>query len=531
MMKRTGVYAVSAIIIGSAVPLGLTGSQVAQAAARTYYVSPGGSDVNAGTSVDKPFRTLQKAADSAAPGDTVSIMNGTYTQRPGSSDVVVISHSGRPGKPITFQAHPGHHPVINPVGAWNGIRVSGASYIVIRGLEVKGNSADISLARAEQGASTKNGTYNTNCLSVEKNKASGVISHHVAIVGNTMHHCPGGGIAANDADHVTIDHNHVYANAWYSVFAQSGISILTARDSDAGNGKTYKIRITGNTVHDNETKVKWERCKCYSDGNGIIIDTLKSETPYQGRVLVANNVTYDNGGSGIHSYKSQHVDIVHNTAYRNGRSTRMDPYANIYAQDSTDVRLLNNVAYGRPGQPTNSQHKNVDVTYDYNVYFGGRAPEAKGTHDIVADPRFVKADNGPGADFRLRNGSPAIGSATRFPEVATDIVGTRRSTDAPDRGAYAFTAGAAAPGALPTTEATVQDGVSQTPAAEAATSPGGTRANTGKAGGTSNDVRADGDSAPLARTGAGMAVPLGVAAALVMAIGGAILFLVRRKRA
>ncbi|MFE2231784.1 DUF1565 domain-containing protein [Streptomyces sp. NPDC059442] len=116
-MKRTGVYAVSALLAGSAIPLGLAGTQTAQAASRMYYVSPSGSDTNPGTSPAIPFRTLQKAADSTAPGDTVSVMNGTYKERSADSDVVTITRSGRPGAPITFQAYPGHHTVINPVTA------------------------------------------------------------------------------------------------------------------------------------------------------------------------------------------------------------------------------------------------------------------------------------------------------------------------------------------------------------------------------------------------------------------------------
>ncbi|MEU2631216.1 DUF1565 domain-containing protein, partial [Kitasatospora sp. NPDC007106] len=503
-MKRTGRYVLSALLAGAALPLGVAGSPPAQAASRTYYVSTAGSDSNPGTSPSKPFRTLQKAADSTAPGDAVSIMNGTYTERAGGSDVLAISRSGRPGAPITFQAHPGHHPVINPLTGWNGIRVSGASYIVIRGLEIKGDSENISLAQAEQGASTRKPKYNTNCLSVDR----GATSHHIDIIGNTVHHCPGGGISAIDADHVTIDHNHVYGNAWFSVFGQSGISILTAKDSDAGDGRTYKIRITANTVHDNETRVKWEHCQCYSDGNGIIIDTLKGHD-YKGRVLVANNVSYDNGGSGIHSYKSQHVDIVHNTAYQNGRSTRMDPYANIYAQDSTDVRVLNNVTSGRPGQPTNSQHRDVDVTYDYNVYYGGRAPEVKGPHDIVADPRFVKPGTGAGADFRLGKGSPAIGTAEPFPAVTTDITGAGRAGGAPDRGAYAFIRNGTAPSAAPTMVGT-DNGSPQNPLATPA--PGqGARPSAGTSASPGNDVRATGDGESLARTGANAVVPLGMA--------------------
>ncbi|MFD0526656.1 right-handed parallel beta-helix repeat-containing protein [Kitasatospora arboriphila] len=341
-----------------------------------------------------------------------------------------------------------------------------------------------------------------------------------------MHHCPGGGISAIDADHVTIDHNHVYGNAWFSVFGQSGISILTAKDSDAGDGRTYKIRITANTVHDNETRVKWEHCQCYSDGNGIIIDTLKGHD-YKGRVLVANNVSYDNGGSGIHSYKSQHVDIVHNTAYQNGRSTRMDPYANIYAQDSTDVRVLNNVTSGRPGQPTNSQHRDVDVTYDYNVYYGGRAPEVKGPHDIVADPRFVKPGTGAGADFRLGKGSPAIGTAEPFPAVTTDITGAEPSAARLIAGPTPSSGTARRRPLLPRwwarTTAPRRIRSPPRPPGRARARPLSTSASPG------NDVRATGDGESLARTGANVVVPLGMAAAA-LALGGGIIFLIRRKR-
>ncbi|MER7577544.1 right-handed parallel beta-helix repeat-containing protein, partial [Streptomyces sp. NPDC126514] len=444
---------------------------------------------------------------------------------------------GRPGAPITFQAHPGHRPVIHSVAAWNGIRISGAAHIVVRGLEVKGSSATMSLADAERGASTKEGKYNGNCIWAEPDKSSGAAPHHIDIVGNTVHHCPGLGIGSRGADHMTIDRNHVYATSWYTVFATSGISILAARDIDRGDPRKYKIRVTNNTVHDNETKVKWERCDCYSDGNGIIIDTLKDKSKagesgpdYQGRVLVANNVSYDNGGSGIHSFKSQHVDILHNTAYRNGRSTRMESYANIFAHDSKDVRLLNNVSYGRPGQAANSKSRNEDVIYDYNIYYGGKAPEVKGPHDLIADPGFTRPGNRAGADFRLRKGSPAIGSGMPLSEVTTDITGARRSADAPDRGAYAAQATGAAPGEAPSAGPTEAGSGSDSPQAGASTGAGEQNASpSDETSPSGNDARAAGDSEPLARTGAGVTVPLGLAA-VALALGGAIIFLLRRKR-
>ncbi|MEK9523358.1 right-handed parallel beta-helix repeat-containing protein [Streptomyces sp. NPDC087908] len=548
-MKRTRTFAMTAALLASSAPLGVVtvGAGTAHAAGRTYFVSPEGSDGNPGTSVGAPFRTLQKAADSAGPGDTVSIMSGTYSERSAGSNVLTIKRSGRPGAPITFTAHPGHRPVIHPVRAWNGISVYGASYISIKNLEIKGNNAALNLAGAERGSKKGDPTYNTNCISIERDRSTGAASHHVEVTGNQVHACAGGGISAIESDHVTISANHVYSNSWYTVYATSGISVLTPRDVGNSDARTYKIRITGNRVHDNETKIKWERCRCYSDGNGIIIDTLKGDAghpAYGGRVLVAGNLSYDNGGSGIHSYKSQHVDIVHNTAYLNGRSPRMQSYANIYAHDSTDVRLLNNIAYGRPGQATNSKSRNVDVTYDYNVYFGGKAPEVKGPHDIVADPKFTDAGTTADAAFRLRDNSPAIGSGTPFTAVTT---GTRHAGGAPDRGAYGFgTDGATQqapasdvedsgsngrpgeaqpreeqPGETGTGTSAGTSGTTASPDAE------GLSAGTGDGG---SGLAADGGNGPLAETGGSdPLVPVGMAAAA-LALGGGLVLVARRKR-
>lgn len=515
----------------------------AKTPAPTYFVSAGGSDSNPGRSAASPFRTLQRAADLAGPGDVVAVMNGTYTEPRKGSNVLTIKRSGRPGAPITFMAYPGHHPVLNPKTAWNGISVYGASHIVIKNLEVRGNNAALSLADAERSASKTDPTYNTNCISVEKNRESGTFSHDVDIIGNLVHGCPGGGISAIEADHVDIIGNHVHSNAWYTVYGTSGISILTPRDS-GGAHRAYGTRIIGNRVHDNETKVKWEGCQCYSDGNGIIVDTTKGDPErgrpaYGGRVLVANNISYDNGGSGIHAFKSQHVDIVHNTAYLNGRSTRITtPYANIFAHDSTDVRLLDNIAYGRPGQATNSASGNVSVTYDYNVYFGGKAPETKGPHDIIADPKLAAPGTSPNADFRLRKGSPAIGSGIPFPAVTTDFTGATRKDGAPDRGAYSFGAvagGGSSAAGQQTPNAGAGEPLGETDAgpsagADAADGKAGDAGEAGAAGDQGAGLTAQGGSEPLAHTGGSdPALPLGIAAGILV-VGVVLLVLVRRRR-
>lgn len=81
----------------------------------TYHVrEDGGNDNNNGTSPSSAFRTIQKAADKARPGDTILVYEGVYRervkpQRGGASE------SAR----ITYMAKPGNHVVITGLDIWS----------------------------------------------------------------------------------------------------------------------------------------------------------------------------------------------------------------------------------------------------------------------------------------------------------------------------------------------------------------------------------------------------------------------------
>jgi hypothetical protein len=60
-----------------------------------YHVAPDGSDRNPGTAAD-PFRTIQRAVDAVAAGDTIRVHAGTYEEE------VHIRRSGGPGRPIVL---------------------------------------------------------------------------------------------------------------------------------------------------------------------------------------------------------------------------------------------------------------------------------------------------------------------------------------------------------------------------------------------------------------------------------------------
>lgn len=425
------------------------------ASAADYYVSAlAGSDANSGSSESAPFKTISKAAGLTNPGDVVLIMNGVYNAN--GATLLNITRSGTSANYITYKAFTGHYPKIKASGnVWNTIVVN-ASYIVIEGLELEGDNANltyegafVTYQNAVNGGSPS-GVYNTNGISVGGPAAESKFPHHITVRNCKVHDFSGGGLSSIQADYTTFEGNTVYNNAWYMMYAGSGISILTPFDSDTNTG--YKNIVRNNIVYNNKTTIPWISItpKRLSDGNGIIIDVNKhtynnpSGPAYVGRTLVENNVSYNNGGSGIHAFEANHIDIINNTAYNNGV---VMGYADIFAGGSSDVKILNNIAYARHGGKCNTNGGNTNVAYDYNIYYNGTT-DVQGPNDIVADPKFINASINPAvANFNLQSSSPAIngGSLTAGAYSSKDINGVVRPVGArPEVGAYEYPTGAAA---------------------------------------------------------------------------------------
>ena len=78
-------------------------SQAAQPQGSTYYISPQGDDADDGMSAGAPWGTFGHAWEVLQPGDTLLLLDGTYT---GATTGVVQPNirNGAPGKPITIKA-------------------------------------------------------------------------------------------------------------------------------------------------------------------------------------------------------------------------------------------------------------------------------------------------------------------------------------------------------------------------------------------------------------------------------------------
>jgi hypothetical protein len=155
---------------------------------------------------------------------------------------------------------------------------------------------------------------------------------------------------------------------------------------------------------------------------------------WKGRSLVANNLSIMNGGSGIHTFRTAHVDIVNNTTYGNGIIVG---YPEVFSNSSTDVVIMNNVIVPRPNGKVTSNNRNTGLRWDYNLYPLAKS-DVTGPNDIVADPQFVRVHaDALLADFHLAKGSRAIGTASNDLPQPADLAGVKRPlSGGRDRGAY-----------------------------------------------------------------------------------------------
>ncbi|MDZ8078801.1 MAG: choice-of-anchor Q domain-containing protein [Nostoc sp. DcaGUA01] len=394
--------------------------KLAQAATnKTYYVSGSGNDSNNGLTKTTAFRTLQRAANLVTAGGTVYVMNGTYTQEkdPTQAILLIYQKKGAPDAHITFKAYPGHNPVLKSSNSY-AIIIGGSSYIDIEGFTLIGSNNQISLKYAQQQKNNLNNplTRGTGISIAASSYVNGIpthYSHHVVIRNNNISKFGGGGVNTNLADYITIENNVIYETCLYTPFGTSAISTLHNWNTD-NNTTDYKMIIRGNTIHSNISYIPWYARKdgTISEGHGIIIDDAmntqitSSHRVYTGKTLIANNIIYKNGASGINVFKSSNVDIVNNTTYQNAQSADLPYLGEIDSVMADRVRIFNNIMYAKKDGYVNSTYKSQNIMSDKNLIYNSSKYNSSGFSNIVGkDPQFIDPAK---SNFSLKYGSLAI---------------------------------------------------------------------------------------------------------------------------
>ncbi len=207
----------------------------ARVAAADYYVSIGGKDTNPGT-FEQPWRTIQKAANTLAPGDTAWIRHGRYRERVTAN----VSGAG-PDQFVTFRAYANERVIID--GARLSVPadedtalflIANRSYVRVQGLEICNY-------RAVRGNRTPCGVLIIGeCDHIEVRDCN---IHHIryrAKNGNAFGLAVYGTSATKPISRVIIDNNDIH-------HCQLGNS-----ESLSLNGNVVDGEVTKNRVHDND---------------------------------------------------------------------------------------------------------------------------------------------------------------------------------------------------------------------------------------------------------------------------------------
>lgn len=374
----------------------------------TYYVDGDtGSDSNDGLSYANALKTIGAANARVKPGDTVLVYGSEvpygwhdlaeYEADPDlygtvRNGAIVLSTSGLPEAHITYKAAEGETPVIMANGVWNTVVIAG-NYIDFEGFTIMGQGYDLTYEDAfatfwakiapkdgDEYSSDWNypcGLYNTNGLNVKPvnsitdvTAADANVPHHITVRNCVVEALPAGGIGGTQCDYVTFDNVTSINNVWHDMWGSSGIGFLGTIDID-DNIETYKIIIRDCISAGNRHFIPWKTNTVrLSDGNGIILDTMDDhEFGYTGKCLIANNLVYENGGSGIHTFRSDNIDFVNNTVFNNGSTPELG-WSELFANDAENINFYNNLVYSRTGNREDIKSSTVkNVVYDNNLFF------------------------------------------------------------------------------------------------------------------------------------------------------------------
>lgn len=383
-----------------------------------YYVSPTGSDTQAGT-VGQPFGSLQHAHDIAQPGDEIQLRGGTYRLTRG----VQLTRDGTSTQPITIRNYPGEVPVLDGSGvsatgaAGYVLDLSGVAYNRISGLQITNG--------AEGGVMIRNNSHDNviQGLDVSRNgrlsewEGKGFslfdTSYNNQLLNNDSHdnrdlhgdNADGFQISTTGTGNV-LRGNRAYNNS------DDGFDLFNVQNGTA----SAPVTLDGNWAWGNGT-INGQRTG--GDGNGFKLGGQRPGTgTSSGGHIVTNNVSWDNVASGFDENQATAPSTLrNNTAYDNGTYN-----FGFYSQANT---LDNNLSLGT-GQVASSgtNHNN-----SWNLASPPGTSAVQSLNASVAQGPRAADGSLPASGFLVLNGSTNLslgaaavsvsGSATTQPTTGT----------------------------------------------------------------------------------------------------------------
>jgi Secretion system C-terminal sorting domain len=433
------------------------------------FVSPSGNDITGNGSSGFPWKSIQKAANTAVPGDTVFIRAGTYFEQ------VTMNVSGTASNFITFINYPGEAVVVNG-NATNTItillKIDGRNFIRVAGIEWKNARGNLSCGILIQNGSSNieilhnkisvidystspgvpvfSNTDNSNPIVVSGNNATTACSN-ILVRGNEIFNCRPGFSEAlafvGNVDGFIADSNYIHN------ISNIGIDIAggTGRSANPANDFARNGVVSNNTVDSCVSPIASSAC-IYVDGgkNSVIYGNILSRG-FRGvaincetlgktadNILVRDNIAYHNREAGFTIGNDEYpvrkgtvnkCQLLNNTSYGNFTFDNNSGWCEIAIFHNTGCRIENNILF-----PTNNignrkalifagtvasfdtlnynlyfSSTGVVSFFNYNNYYGSLGAFASGTGyetaGLFGDPKFADTS---AHNFHISPASAAI---------------------------------------------------------------------------------------------------------------------------
>ena len=372
--------------------------------------APGAADTNAGTE-ESPFKTIQRAADAARPGDTVCVMAGRYDER------VKVKTSGAEGQPITFQAMPRRSAIVN------GFDLS-ASHIRVAGFEITAEKPDTAVQLGGSYCEVLDNYIHDMMEGVGSTGEYSAVTHN-RIAYNKVYHSEFGFIlSGNDW---MVENNEVcrlwmyapgrqYDDCDYSRFFGQGC----VERYNYYHGSIPKEIKTAHvdciqTFLNNGGMAKdlvFEYNTCFDFHQGCMVESAPHigsvrNWTFRGNIYSTNGAPrFVRGGWGLDICQTLDVTIENCTISSVNWSC-----IGLRGKESTNGQIRNNILCDAERAVVDGDrdftHANPVMEYNLTFLQTKDWPLAGETNINNKDPMFVDANR---RDFRLKKGSPAIGA-------------------------------------------------------------------------------------------------------------------------